>query len=338
MRNEEGFVAKCLDCFLCHTSEHQDIEVLCVDGMSTDRTCEIIRQYAAQDKRVRLIENPRKITPAGMNLGIAHSTGEFIVVASCHAEYEPDYLDNCLEVINRTKADHVGGYMTTLSEKDTRIGRAIAAATSSAFGVGNSMFRLRGPEREADTVPFGMYRREVFEKIGLYDERLARNQDIELNSRLRKAGGLIIISPEIKSIYYNRATFRGLWQQSFNNGLWNPYTVWLTGGGLSGRHFIPMLFVLGLLGLCLGSFFWSPAKWVLLSYILVYFSSAGFFSIKHSSRTKTSTFLLLWSYVVLLTAYGVGSLWGVITIPCRFPHRGKKISGKGQVESTAYLY
>ena len=269
-----------------------------------------------------------------MNLGIAHSTGEFIVVASCHAEYEPDYLDNCLEVINRTKADHVGGYMTTLSEKDTRIGRAIAAATSSAFGVGNSMFRLRGPEREADTVPFGMYRRGVFEKIGLYDERLARNQDIELNSRLRKAGGLIIISPEIKSIYYNRATFRGLWQQSFNNGLWNPYTAWLTGGGLSLRHFIPLFFVVGLLTLSLGAFFWPPVKWVFLSYISVYLFSACFFAIKHSLRTKASAILVLWSYVVLHTAYGLGSLWGVITIPFKFPHRDKNISGKGRVNVT----
>jgi len=335
MRNEEDFVGKCLESFLRQPSERQDIEVLCVDGMSTDKTREIVRKIAEHDERVRLIDNPRKITPVAMNLGISRSYGDFIIVVSCHAEYASNYIDKCLEVINRTKADHVGGYMITVPEKNTQIGRAIAAATSSPFGVGNSMFRLGGPEREVDTVPFGMYRREVFEKIGLYDERLIRNQDIELNTRLCKAGGRIIISPEIQLTYYNRSTYKGLRQQSFNNGLWNPYTVWLTGGGLSLRHFIPMLFVLGLLGLCLGSFFWSPVKWVLLSYILVYVSSAGFFSIKHSSRTKTSAFLLLWSFVVLHIAYGLGSLWGIITIPFKFPHRDKNISRKGPADSSA---
>jgi len=325
MRNEEDFVGKCLDCFLCQTSEHQNIEILCVDGMSTDGTREIVRQYADRDKRVRLIENPRKITPVAMNLGISQSRGDFIIVVSCHAEYASNYIDKCLEVIHRTQADHVGGYMTTLPEKNTRIGRAIATATSSAFGVGNSMFRLRGPEREV----------EVFEKIGLYDERLVRNQDIELNCRLIKAGGHIIISPEIQLTYYNRSTFRGLWQQSFNNGLWNPYTVWLKAGGLSLRHFIPMFFVVGLLTLPLGAFFWPPVKWVLLSYISVYLSCAGFFSIKHTSHYKTSAILILFSYVVLHIAYGLGSLWGVITIPFKFPHRDKNISSKGSADSTA---
>jgi len=335
MRNEEGFVGKCLESFLRQPSERQDIEVLCVDGMSTDTTREIVRKIAEHDERVRLIDNPRKITPVAMNLGISRSCGDFIIVVSCHAEYASNYIDKCLEVINRTKADHVGGYMTTVPEKDTQIGIAIAAATTSPFGVGNSIFRLGGSEREVDTVPFGMYRREVFEKIGLYDERLVRNQDIELNTRLCKAGGRIIISPEIQLIYYNRSTYRGLWQQSFNNGLWNPYTVWLTGGGLSLRHFIPMFFVIGLFTLPLGAVFRPPVKWVLLSYILVYLCSASYFSIKHTWRNKTSAILVLWSYIVLHISYGLGSLCGVITIPFKFPHRDKNISRKGQADSTA---
>jgi glycosyltransferase involved in cell wall biosynthesis len=333
IRNEEHFVRKCLDSFIRQRSEQQDIELLCVDGMSTDRSREIIRRYTAQDKRVKLIVNPRKITPVAINLGISQSRGDFIMVVSCHAEYASNYIDKCLEVIDRTKADHVGGYMTTAPEKDTQIGRAIATATSSPFGIGNSIFRLKGPEREVDTVPFGMYRREVFEKIDFYDERLVRNQDIELNSRLRKAGGRIIISPEIQITYYNRSTFRGLWQQAFNNGLWNPYTVWLTGGGLSLRHFIPMLFVLGLLALCLGAFLWSPIKWMLLSYIFLYLSSASIYSIKDALRTKASAILILWSYIVLHIAYGIGSLWGIITIPFKFPHRGKNTSSKKPADS-----
>ena len=332
--NEVDFIEKTVRSILENDYPAELVEILVVDGKSDDGTRGIVERLAAENPRVKLIENPRRITPVAINLGISRSQGDFIMVVSCHAEYAPSYIGKCLEVINRTKADHVGGYMTTLPEKDTQTGRAIAAATTSPFGVGNSIFRLGGSEREVDTVPFGMYRREVFEKIGLYDERLVRNQDIELNTRLRKAGGRIIISHEIQLTYYNRSTFKGLWQQSFNNGLWNPYTVWLTGGGLSLRHFIPMLFVSGLLALCSGAFLWSPVKWVLLIYILVYLYSAVFFSIKQGSRTKTSVFLLLCSYVVLHTAYGLGSLWGVVTIPFKFPHRGKNISSKEPADGT----
>jgi hypothetical protein len=263
-----------------------------------------------------------------MNLGLKQAKGDFVIVVSCHAEYAPDYIAKCVEVIKRTNADHVGGYITTLPGRDTPVGRAVAVATSCAFGIGNSIFRLKGPEKEVDTVPFGMYKKAVFEKVGFYDERLVRNQDIELNHRLRRAGGRIIISPEINVSYYNRSTYSGLWQQSFNNGVWNPYTVWLTGGGLSLRHFVPMFFVLGLIVLAAGVFFWQPVKWLLGVYILLYLSVACFFSIQSVYDKKTSWFLVLWSFVVLHTAYGLGSLWAIVTIPFKFSDRNKQISGK----------
>lgn len=333
-RNEAAFIEKAVRTILDNDYPEHLVELLVVDGLSTDGTRDIVRKMTEKDERVRLLDNPKKIVPAAMNIGIKASRGEYIMRIDCHSTFAPNYISRCVDISQRTGGDNVGGYMTTLPGKDTRIGRAIATATSSPFGIGNSMFRLRGPEREVDTVPFGMYRREVFEKVGLYNERLVRNQDIELNTRLRKAGGRIIISPDIQLTYYNRSTFKGLWQQSFNNGLWNPYTVWLTGGGLSQRHFIPMLFVLGLLSLSLGVILWTPVKWVFLIYILVYLCSAGFFSIKHSLRNQTSAILVLWSYIVLHIAYGLGSIWSVITIPFKFPRRGKNISHKGPEEDT----
>lgn len=325
IRNEEKFIGRCLDSFLIQIKKRDDCEIICVDGMSTDKTTDIIKEYSARDGRVKLVVNTAKITPVAMNLGIRQSKGDFIMIVSCHAEYAFDYINKCLEVIERTKADHVGGYMTTLPGKNSAVGMAIAMATSCAFGVGNSMFRLKGPEQEVDTVPFGMYRRAVFEKIGLYDERLVRNQDIELNHRLQKAGGRIIISPEISSSYYNRSTYSGLWQQSFNNGFWNPYTVWLTGSGLSLRHFVPLFFVLGMVIMTAGSFFWWPVKWILAGYILLYLTVAFSFSIRSAWQNKTSVFLVLWSFVVLHIAYGFGSLWSIATIPFKFANRNKKI-------------
>jgi len=328
MRNEEKFVGKCLDSLLQQIEGRDNFEILCVDGASTDNTHRIILDYAQRYNNIRLIDNPQKIVPVGMNLGIKQAKGDIIMRLDSHAEYAPNYIDKCLEVCRRTGADNVGGYCKTLPGKNTRVARAIAAATSCSFGVGNSIFRLTGPEQETDTVPFGTYHKDLFDKIGLYDERLVRNQDIELNSRIRKSGGRVVISPEIQLSYYNRATFRGLWQQAFNNGLWNPYTVWLVGGGLSLRHFVPMVFVLVIMALGIGGFLYGPVKWVLLGYILMYLFAAAVFSLRTSRRTESPTILVVWSFIVLHIGYGLGSLWGIITILFKFPKRHKQHIGK----------
>jgi glycosyltransferase involved in cell wall biosynthesis len=318
-RNEAAFIEDALNSILQSDYPAERMELLVVDGMSTDGTRDTIQKIVNQDSRIKLIDNPKHTVPAAMNIGIKAARGEYILRIDCHCKFAPDYVRKCIEIIKRTGADNVGGYCATLAGADTNVARAIATATSSAFGVGNAMFRLGGSEREVDTVPFGTYRKEIFDRIGMYDERLVRNQDIELNWRIRKAGGRIIISPEIKVVYYNRATYRGLWQQAFNNGLWNPYTIWLIGGGLSLRHFVPMFFVLSLIILTAVSFFLSIAKWILLVYTALYLSVAVFFSLKHSRSKDTSAILVLWSYVVLHIAYGLGSIWSVLTIPFYTP-------------------
>ena len=328
MRNEVEFAARCLDSLLSQIDLPDDVEILCVDGGSIDGTREIVAKIAEHDDRIRLLDNPHKIVPTAMNIGIREAQGEYIIRIDCHSEFPSDYISRCIAVSQRTGADNVGGYIKTLPGADTAIAVAIAEASSSKFGVGNSMFRLDGPEQEVDTVPFGVYQKGLFEKIGFYDERLVRNQDIELNSRIRKTGGRIIISPEIRASYHNRATYRGLWQQAFNNGLWNPYTIWLVGSGLSIRHFVPMFFVLGLITFTIGAFLWWPVKWILLCYILLYLCPAIFFSLKHILNKKNSPFLVLWSYIVLHMAYGIGSIWSIITIPFKFPNRHKKEVGK----------
>ncbi|HON67227.1 MAG TPA: glycosyltransferase family 2 protein, partial [Phycisphaerae bacterium] len=274
MRNEQAFVARCLDSVLGQLDGRDDVEIICVDGASSDGTADVVQAYVARDSRVRLIHNPDRIVPKAMNLAIRQARGRIILRLDCHAEYAPDYVNRCVEVLERTGADNVGGYVTTLPGNDSKVGRAIAAATSSRFGVGGSAFRTGGGEQEVDTVPFGCFRRDVFDRFGLYDERLVRNQDIELNSRIRAGGGRIVISPDIKLTYYNRSTFRGLRQQAFHNGLWNPYTIYLVGGGLKPRHFIPLAFVLSLICLSLAGIFWRPA-WILLGCELLAYTIAA---------------------------------------------------------------
>jgi glycosyltransferase involved in cell wall biosynthesis len=327
-RNEAKFIRRTLISILEGDYPADKLELLVIDGMSTDDTRRIVQEMASNDNRIKLIDNPERIVPTAMNRGIRIAKGEYIVRIDCHALFEPDYIRKCVEVSQRTGADNVGGYWVTLPGANSKTARAIAAATSCMFGVGNAIFRLKGPEREVDTVPFGTYRKDVFEKIGLYDERLVRNQDIELNHRLRRAGGRVIISPEINLSYYNRSTFGGLWQQSFNNGLWNPYTIWLVGSGLSWRHFVPMFFVLGLIIMTAGSFLFRPVKWIMAGYIFIYLTTAFSFAVRIASQNKTSAFLILWSFIVLHIAYGCGSLWSIITIPFKFPDRRKKIINK----------
>jgi glycosyltransferase involved in cell wall biosynthesis len=336
-RNEVRFIENILNSILQGDYPADRMELLVVDGMSTDGTRQIIQKMAAQNNHIKLLDNPGKIQATAMNIGIKAARGEYIARVDCHAVYPADYIHKCVELAERTGAANAGGYWDTLPGADTAKAGAIAAATSSRFGVGNSVYRIGGSkqEQECDAAAAGTFRREIFEKIGLYDERLVRNEDTELNYRIRKSGGLIIISSEIKVGYYNRATYRGLFQQAFNNGLWNLYSIWLTGVRLFVRHFIPLFFVLGLIILATGTFFWWPVKWLLFGYTLLYLSVAAVSSIKITRRTKVSPVSVLWAYIVLHIGYGLGSLWGVITIPFKFPDRHKKSIGKASADRIA---
>jgi glycosyltransferase involved in cell wall biosynthesis len=327
MRNEERFVGKCLGSLLSQIERRNNFEILCTDGMSTDKTRQIVQEYASRDSRIRLIENPPKIVSTAMNLAIKQSRGDFIMIVGCHAEYAPDYIDKCLEVFKRTGADQVGGYVTTVPGEDTAVGWAIAAATSSRFGVGPGG-RVPGAERKAIQAAYGGFRRDAFDRFGLYDERLVRNQDLELACRMHRAGAKIVISPEIRIKYYNRSTFAGLRNQAFINGLWNPYALWVTGGGARLKHFVPLGFLLGILALGLAGFVWPPA-WLILAFeLLVYVLAALVIAFISARQTDTFAFLVFLAFVQLHLAYGIGSLWGVITAPFKFGLKRGRQPGK----------
>jgi glycosyltransferase involved in cell wall biosynthesis len=327
MRNEEKFVGRCLDSFLRQIEGRNNFEILCVDGISTDKTREIVQQYAERDNRIRLIENPRQIVPVALNLGIQQSRGDFIMVAGCHAEYAPDYIDKCLDVFERTGADKVGGYLTTVPREDSTIGRAIAAATSSRFGVGSGG-RVQGPEKDAVQAAYGGFRRDVFDRFGLYDERLVRNQDLELACRLHNGGGKTIISPEIRVKYYNQSTFAGLRNQAFSNGLWNIYTVWIIGRGVRLKHLVPFGFVLSILFLTIAGIFW-PAMWFVLGLeLLIYCMVALGLSLSLASKARTSGFLVFLAFLQLHFAYGIGSCRGALTAPFKFRLKRKQQHGQ----------
>lgn len=322
VRNEAKFISRAVRNFLDNDYPSDRMEIIVVDGCSEDGTRQELERLSKTDGRVRVIDNPDRITPVAMNLGVKAARGEYVLMAGSHSEYAKDYLKSCVEVLERTGAGCVGGYMETLPGGTGLVASAISYATSSPFGVGSAKFRTGGGrEQEVDALGVSFFRREVFEKVGIYNPLLVRNQDIEFSSRLRKAGYKIIVSPKIKLKYYNRDTFAGLRGQAFSNGKWNAYTLWIVGGGLRLRHLIPAIFVLGLMGLpALALAFHGAFTWLLLGYVGIYLCAGTFEASRICLRVKQPSLLplILLSFLQMHLWYGFGTIWGIIAIPFKF--------------------
>jgi len=297
-RNEERFISKCLDSIIINDYPQERLEVLVVDGMSEDKTREIVRKYSEKYSFLKLIENQKKIIPAAMNIGIRESKGEIIIKMDAHTCYEKDYISKCVKHLKESGADNVGGVLLTLPAKDTLIAKAIAISLSHPFGAGNSYFRTGSNKpREVDTVAFGCYKKEVFEKIGFFDEKMAQTEDFELNSRLRKTGGKIMLFPDIKAFYYPSSdNLEDFFKHNFTDGIWATYPL-KYGLKVSLRHLIPLILILTL----------PLSIW---PYILI----SLFFSTKIAFKEKYFRlfFFMPLAFGVRHFGYGLGSIWGLI--------------------------
>ena len=219
------------------------MEILIADGMSDDNTRQILSDYAAEHGCIRFFQNPKKFVPAGLNILISKSKGMAILRLDAHSRYPADYISKCVRALNQYKADNVGGCCVTLAQEETTLGKAIVLVLSHRFGVGNSLFRLgvKAPT-QVDTVPFGCFRRSVFDRIGMFNEHLVRNQDIEFNLRLKKAGGKILLLPDIVSHYYARSDLQSFARNNFRNGFWVIYSMKFARLPCSVRRFGPFRF------------------------------------------------------------------------------------------------
>ena len=316
--NEEKYIAKCIDSILSQDYPKDDLEIIFVDGMSKDRTREIVSGYTQKYSFIRLIDNPERIVPPAMNKGIKAAKGDIIMRLDAHATYEKNYFSVLVKALNELGADNVGAVCKTDVLNKTPKTLAIREILSNKFGVGNSVFRT-GVDKvmEVDTVPFGCWKREVFDKYGLYDVRLVRNQDIELNKRILRGGGKICIVPNTSCTYLARETFKGLAKNNYGNGKWNILTVFYTKqfNSLSIRHFIPLLFVLSLILPSILSLFYTPFIFLSILSLLAYLSLLGMISIKLIVSKKLNFFYLLISFLVLHLSYGWGSLIGILKLP-----------------------
>jgi hypothetical protein len=254
-----------------------------------------------------------------MNIGIRAAHGEWIVRVDAHSEYPPDYLVRCLETSRRTGMDNVGGAVMTMPGDESRQARLVQAVTTHAFGVGDSGFRIGAAAGRTDTVPYGCYRSEVFPRIGLYDERLVRNQDYELNARLRKAGGAIWRDPAIRIMYYNQRTLKRLLRQALVTGQWNPWMWYVAPYSFRWRHAAPAVFVAALFGaLWLACFAPLLGQFALGGMLVPYLSMALAASLQQSKRY--GGWMFPWLPIVFCAyhiAYGLGELWGICMLTIR---------------------
>lgn len=316
--NEEKYIAKCIDSILTQDYPKDDLEVIFVDGMSTDNTRTIVAEYSEKHPFIRLIDNPDRIVPYAMNRGIRASKGEIIMRLDAHTTYASNYFSVLVRYLGELHADNVGAACRTDVLNKTPKALAIKEVLCNRFGVGNATFRL-GVDKvvEADTVPFGCWKRECFEKYGMFDERLTRNQDIELNKRILRAGGKIYLVPDTYCVYMARESYRALAKNNYGNGKWNIWTVYYTGqlGSLSLRHFIPLLFVLSLIVPLLADILYWPLALISLLSLVSYTSLIGAISAKLSISKKLNFMYLLFSFIVLHLSYGIGSLIGILCLP-----------------------
>ncbi|HTJ45756.1 MAG TPA: glycosyltransferase family 2 protein [Kofleriaceae bacterium] len=239
--NEEHFIEACIASVQAQDYPKEQIEILIADGRSTDRTREILARLSAEDPRIRMIDNPDRIQAPGLNRLVREARGEIIVRMDVHCEYAPDYVRKCVETLQRTGADNVGGAQRARAK--TTFQRALCAALTSPLGVGGAKYRSSEAEGFVDTVFLGAFRRRVFEAVGMWDPNAITNEDAELNQRLVDSGGQIYLSKDIEVYYYPRDSFKTLARQYFKYGVGRARTLIKHGRFLTLRPAIPFLMV-----------------------------------------------------------------------------------------------
>ena len=260
-RNEEKTIHLVLDAIHAQTYPRELQQVVIADGFSEDRTREQIESFKTShpDLVVMVVNNPKRIIPAGLNAAILASSGDLIVLMDAHSIPNPDYVALCVDALERNVAQNVGGVWDIQPGSNSWIARSIAAAAGNPLAVGDARYRFTDKAAYVDTVPYGSYKRELFNQIGLFDETLLANEDYELNTRIIQSGGKIWLDPKIRCVYFARSSLRALSKQYYGYGYWKFQMLKRYPETLRWRQALPPAFILGLFLLLLAGIFWKPA-------------------------------------------------------------------------------
>lgn len=315
--NEEKKIADCLDSIVANQYPKDKLEALVVDGFSTDRTREILNNYTARFPFIKMLDNPRRITPIAMNIGIKQAEGEIIYIVGSHSTVGNDFLFKTVTYLKEYDADCVGGRSVVSPSEDTLVASAISAAFLSSFGRGNATYMgTFDKPMYVDTVSRPCYKKEVFEKIGYFNEKLIRGQDLELNLRLKKAGGKILLVPDIVSYYYPKPSIVSFFKHNFNDGYWVTLPIKFGVKAFSFRHLVPAGFVAAFIGLAILSFLNPAGVWLLMLLAAVYLIASLYFSLKTAISKKNIKlfFLMPLAFACRHFGWGLGSLWGFLKL------------------------
>lgn len=313
-RNEEEYIKQSVLSFLNQDYPKECMELLLIDGESEDHTVErareTVEEYCRQGERVsvRYLQNPGRLLATGWNLGIREARGEFVVRIDAHAQAAQDLISKCIKILQEhPEVACAGGRIVT--EPLTEKGRVIANVLSSPFGVGNARFRYTEESGYVDTVAYGVYRKEIFEKAGYFNEKFQRNQDNDMHGRIKNCGGKFYLEASVKSLYHSRETVKGMMKQAYGNGRWIVIGLKESESreGISLRHLVPLLFVVANILLMVMGIFFKTFRWMFFGMYLLYFSLAVFFALKKTQSVSEVLRICMYDWLLHMS-YGLGAL------------------------------
>lgn len=323
--NEEKYIAACIESILSQDYPQEKMEILLIDGMSEDNTRNIILNYVQKYPFIELLDNPKKIVPTALNIGIRKASSEIIIRLDAHSIYPDNYFSMLVKYLKELDADNVGGIWETLPIDEKLISKAIAAALSHSFGMGNAYYRIGGTAevKKVDTVPFGCFKKDIFERIGLFDEELVRNQDDEFNGRITKNNGKIYLIPSIVISYFGRDSLKKVAKMFYQYGLFKPLVNKKLGTPTNLRQFFPLLFLIGIVVGAFLSYFSTLIAMVYACILLLYLFLSFNFSARESVKQREWRlfFVLPVTFFLIHISYGWGYLKGIFKVLGR-----KKIS------------
>jgi glycosyltransferase involved in cell wall biosynthesis len=314
--NEELTIDALLQAIVDQTYPLDDMEVIIADGLSTDSTREKIHTFAQSHLQlsISIIDNPKRIIPAALNLAIRAAHGKLIVRMDAHTLPAQDYIARSVAAYDEGRGEDIGGVIDIHPGRNNWIGRSIAVATRHPLGVGDAKYRWAKEASYADTVAFGTYARKTFDEIGLYDESLLVNEDYELNVRLRASGGRVWVDPAIRATYYSRPDLSSLARQYFTYGFYKFHMLKQYPRTLRWRQALPPLFVLGILMLLLLAAFWNVARValfvVVVLYLLILILGALFEAIKQKNVVLLAGIPL--AIMTMHFSWGSGFWWSLL--------------------------
>ena len=312
--NEEKFIDKCLNTVKEQSYPFGYMDVLVLDGGSTDNTKSIVNNWHESFNNVRLIDNPGRIQSIAFNIGVANTVAPYIIRLDAHVEYDSKYVELCLRHLHEIEnVGNVGGVCNMKPQRLGLIPEASAILNCSRFGIGGATFRVGGKAGFVDTVPFGAFPRKVIDEIGGMREDLARGEDNEYNSRIKKAGYKIYFDPAIVSTYYARDTVHGCVKQMYSNGMSIGKLLYVDRESVGLRHLVPLAFVLSLCVCIVGAFFWIPFRWILVVvvglYVLADMVATSVACKKNGIRFAC---VLPWLFFFVHVSYGWGTFKGIL--------------------------